>query len=371
MRSVYRLCLNLLGFAVIICCSACNAEKAKEEQMVALQEVKDNPEAQLANLNAAIAKSKRDASLFTRRAVILFKNNDLSKALEDINDAIRLAKSEPYNLFVKAQILRAMGRYEEALPLALQAERNSYHSSSLYVLLGELYLRRLNYAEAREYIEKAQELSPSNEYAFYFKGRIMAAVGDTVRAIDNFQAALKHNSELMEPKRELAGIYVGQFNLQAAQPFLNKAYKQAPTDAKLLLYKGIMYQQTQKADSAQLFFRKAVAQNDTLKEAHYKLGILLYAQGDNAGAVEHLQKVADRYRGTTKYHVTLASSYERTGQYLNALQEYQRLIKVEPNYSYAYQAIARIKAKLQRPSTDSTAVRNRTIDNRQQEDIHD
>ncbi|GAB3196458.1 tetratricopeptide (TPR) repeat protein [Pontibacter aydingkolensis] len=356
--------LSLLwGLVLLTSVSACDGEEAnREERMVNLSEVKDDEDAQLKNLNAAIEQSRRDGSLYARRAVVLLRKGELEKALSDANEAVNLTKNEPSTLFVKAQVLRALNRQEEALPLALQAERNSYQSSSLYVLLGELYLQRKEYKQAKVYLDKAQKLSPTDAYAFYYKGRVQEATGDTARAVRNYKLALEQLPDFMQPQRELAGILVNRGDYDAARPYLNAAQKLDAKDARLWYYKGLLYQATQKQDSAMLSFNRAVALNDTLYGAHYRLGMAAYLQGRTDTALVHLEKVYPKYEQEVKYLSTLAGAYERTGRNIKALQTYQQLVEVEPRYTYGYQAISRLKYKLTRPMPDSTAVRREMLE---------
>ncbi|WP_299821380.1 tetratricopeptide repeat protein [uncultured Pontibacter sp.] len=354
--------LYFWGLVLVMSLSGCVGEKDAQERMVDLTDVKDDPEAQLKNLDAAIDQSKRDGSLYARRAIVLLRKGDLERALKDAEDAVRLTKNEPSALFVKAQVLRALNRQEEALPLALQAERNSYQSSSLYVLLGELYLQRKDYKQAKLYLDKAQELSPTDAYAYYYKGRVQEVTGDTARAMRNYKMALEQLPDFMQPHRELTGLLIARKEYETAKPYLKTVEKLDKKDGKLWYYKGLLYQATQKQDSALLSFNKAVALSDTLYGAHYRLGMATYAQGNTEEALAHLEKVYDKYKREPKYLSTLAGAYERTGQNIKALSTYQRLVEVEPRYTYGYQAISRLKYKLTKPVPDSTTVRRATIE---------
>ncbi len=351
--------VSLMLLVLLMSLSSCDFEEGNKEQMVNLQEVKDDPAAQLQNLNAAIENSKRDGSLYARRAVVLLQKSNLEQALQDAEEAVRLTKKEPYTLFVKAQVLRAMGKPEEALPLALTAERNSYQSASLYVLLGELYLQRKEYKQAMEYVRKAQELSPADEFAFYYKGRVQEATGDSAKALQNYKLALEQAPDFMQPQRELAALLVGKGEFYAAKPYLQSAIKKAPEDAKLWYNKGIVYQVDQKQDSAMQAFAKAVSINDTLSGAQYKLGVHQLTLGNNEEALEHLEKIYHnkKYKLNQEYLIKLATAYERTGLYTKALTTYERLLKIDPTATYANRSIARLKYKVERPIPDSAAVR--------------
>ena len=320
----------------------------------------DDPEKQLVSLNEAIKSSKRDGSLFARRAMVLLRKGELEPALEDVNMAISLAKHDPSNYFVKAQVLYLMGRHEEALPLALRAERNSYQSSSLYVLLSELYLQQRDYEKARRYIRQALVLSPDSEFAFYYNGRILAEIGDTTKALFNYKQALAQRPDFMEPHRELAGLYLSQHEMALARLHLDKVGQLAPQDPLLWYYKGLLQLDAQHKDSAHFSFSKALSlSSDTLQGAHYQLGILEHANGNYEATLQHLELAKERYGNRLKYLSVTASSYERLGENLAALRTYERMVAIEPKHTYALQSIARLKYRLERPrpQLDSMAVR--------------
>ncbi|TXK46374.1 tetratricopeptide repeat protein [Pontibacter qinzhouensis] len=348
----------IVSLLLLISSAACSSEEGRKEQMVNLQVITDNPEAQLTNLTAAIERSRHDGSLYARRAIVLLRKGELEEALTDADLAVKLSKNNPAALFVKAQVLYALGQPDEALPLALRAERNSYQSASLYVLLSELYLQRKDFRQARAYVNRALEISPADEYAFYYRGRIQAETSDTSRAIGSYKAALEQAPDFMEPQRELAGLYLARNDVASATPYVEAARKLAPDDALLWFYQGRLYQLRQKQDSAMVFFEQALALNDSLQVAHFQYGLGLYKRGDNEGAVLHLEQAAKEYRMHPPYITTLAGAYERLGLYRNALQQYQRLVTLDPRYSFAYQSISRLKFKLEgrRTSTDTATV---------------
>ncbi len=341
----------LVLIAVMV--SGCSMSEGNKEGMVDLQKVKDDPETELENLNEAILSAKRDGSLYTRRAMVYLKKGAYQEALADADEAVKLTKNDPSALFVKAQALRLLSHEGQALKLALQAERNSYYNSSLYVLISDLYLKQKAYGKAKDYIRKALDLSPTDEYALYYQGRVAEVTGDTARAMRNYSLALKQAPEFMEPKRELAGILVSQHNFAPARAYIAKAQKAAPADGLLWYYRGLLYLGEEKHDSAHAFFSKAISIADTLQGAHYRLGLRAYIMGENEAAITHMLKAPD-YEHLLKYNTVLAGSYERTGQYLKALEQYQRILARDPNYSFAYSSISRLKSKLMRPAPDTT-----------------
>lgn len=346
----------VMGGVAALLATSCSLDESRREQMVNLQQVNDNPETQLANLTDAISRSGRDGSLYVRRALLFLKKGDLKKALVDVEEGLRLSKNDPAAFFVKAQVLRALGQREGALKLALQAERNTYQSPSLFVLLGDLYLQRSELGKASEYIDRALEQAPYDEYSLYYKGRVTVAKGDTARAAKYYAAALEQAPAFLEPQRELAVVLIAQKKFAAAKPYLDKVQQQLPQDGQLWYLRGQLYEAVQKQDSAFWSYSTALAAADSLPGPHYRIGLQFYARGDNAAAIEHLERAAPAYGRQPKFLSTLASSYERTGQFQKALQLYRQLMAAEPTHTYVRESIERLKYKIERPRTDTTAV---------------
>ncbi|WP_116543535.1 tetratricopeptide repeat protein [Pontibacter virosus] len=351
----------VLSWVVVVwMLSGCGKEEGTREQMVDLEAVAvEDPAKQLVSLSEAIERSKRDGSLYARRAMVLLRQDELDKALSDVNEAIRLSK-EPANFFVKAQVLYLMGRREEALPLALQAERNSFESSSLYVLLTELYLDKGEYAKASRFAKQALELSPDDPYAVYYKGRVSEVTGDTVVAIRHYQQALEFKPDFAETHRSLAGLYLAQPDLAQARKHTEHGLRLSPEDPELWHYKGVLQLQSARKDSALASFEKVLALSDTMQAAHFQLAQLRHGLGENELALQHLEN-APRYSKELKYLSVRASSLERTGENLAAMRTYERMLAIEPKHTYARQSVARLRYRLERPrpQLDSMAVRQR------------
>ena len=350
----------LSWIVLVVLLVGCGKEEGTREQMVNLAAVAvEDPAKQLISLSEAIERSKRDGSLYARRAMVLLRQDELDRALSDVNEAIRFSK-DPANYFVKAQVLYLMGRREEALPLALQAERNSFESSSLYVLLTELYLDKGENVKAAQFAKQALELSPEDPHAVYYMGRVSEVKGDTTVAIRLYQQALKSNPDFAETHRSLAGLYLAQHELAQANKHTAHGLKLKPDEPQLWYYKGMLQLQSTRKDSALISFEKALAFSDTMQAAHFQLAQLQHGLGSFEIALQHLEK-SSRYSGMLKHMSVRASSLERIGENLAALRTYERMLMIEPKHTYARQSVARLRYKLERPrpQLDSMAVRQR------------
>jgi tetratricopeptide (TPR) repeat protein len=113
----YLVLLSMLLFA----CGQGNRERSKIPptpfQTESIQNI-----ASLDALTNAIRSNPSVAENYYKRAIILQKMGDLSRALDDINRADRLKQNTGKYLFVKALILRDQKEYREAFAFAQSAE---------------------------------------------------------------------------------------------------------------------------------------------------------------------------------------------------------------------------------------------------------
>ncbi len=329
---------------------ACNPQQKKGEQMVNLEKVSNDEAAAIRHLDNAIQNNQKDASLYARRATLYLKKGNFNEALQDVEDAITRNKNELAYLVLKAQVLRAKGNPKAALPFALKAERNGHQSTGLYILLSDLYLQLDERQTAETYARKALELGPRNAFALYYNGLVSTASGDTTKAVNHFRKALKEKAGFTEAKRELSNLLIGRGELEEARKLLNSALADKPADGKSWYYKGLLFNELQKSDSALYSYSKAVGIADTLQKAHYEAGKLYYQKGNYEAAITHLKKAPASVFSSEQLVLMLAVAYERTGENIKALEQYQRFGSMQPDNRLAQQGVARTKSKLTMPA---------------------
>jgi len=121
----------------------------------------------LAKENLAIAMREPTADSLSLSAEINVRMGRHDQALSDIDRAIALGPSIADNTIVKARILNAVGRAEEAEELTRQAMRLDPHFKPAYArVLGHSLLHQERYAAAAKYLEMATSREGMNPYDF-------------------------------------------------------------------------------------------------------------------------------------------------------------------------------------------------------------
>jgi len=150
----------------------------------------------LAKSNLAMALREPTADAFALSAEINVRMGRQGLALNDIDRAIALGPSVADNTIVKAGILNAVGRAEEAEQLARQAMRLDPHFKPAYArVLGHSLLHQERYAEAVNYLEMAasEGKNPFDFVSLAVAYGYLERLKDASAAIDNYH---KLNLEL-------------------------------------------------------------------------------------------------------------------------------------------------------------------------------
>ena len=175
----------------------------------------------------------------------------------------------------------------EAAPTAKDAQ--------LYFDLGEVHLRKRDYALSASYSRQALELAPEYNYARH-----------------NLAVAYFHQGRYGESEREA---------LQTIAENPRRA------DTRVLL--GQIYLATNKPQQAEAYLRRALERDPESGMAHYYYGRLLYRQGHYAASATHLQHALSWQPQDFWLHYEVGRALQQAGQTEAALGQYHQALSLE------------------------------------------
>jgi len=379
-------------------------ERAETEWWEAVRLRPDLLDAQRALANAALRRndpgSLADAAAqiirlqpaspegFSLRALSEINRKQFAAAEADIRQAIAVAPQNSFghvqmgNLrFAQKQYSEAVKAYQHALDLnanskdALRGLMNTYvaqnqadraiaaaraqiakspDNSGFYDLLGTVLFRAkkdLNGAEAA--FLKSAQLDKSNVDALIKLGEVQATKGSLDQAIATYQQSLKDN-----PREASLYVLVGQLYesnhdwtkaADAYQRALEIKHEDPQASNNLA---RVMLQSGGNLDLALSLAQTARRGLPDSPDAADTLGWVYYQKGDYKPAIGMFQealKLGEKNNGpdnpTVHYHLGLA--YEKTDQPGLARQQFERVLKISPNYRDA----ADVKKRLSESSS--------------------
>jgi len=135
---------------------------------------------------------------------------------------------------------------------------------------------------------------------------------------------------------QLALKYYQSGNLAQAALICETLLQKKPGELPLLHFLGIVYQQLQNYDAAIKYLRLALELDCTSFEGFYNLGSALEKKGTLKEAIDCYQKVIQLNPNFADAHIKLGRALQSEGQIDDAISCYQKIIKINPNDAGIY-----------------------------------
>lgn len=331
------LLLLATGPAVVAGCADAPAERP--ETMVNLRTVQSGPKIQAEELEGAIARQPRNASLYARRAAFRLDAGQAEAALRDINQALELDDAPGEFYFVKARALRARGNIKSALAATTEAARRGFASPELNRLVGEMHLASRRYQDALDQLDRALQQEPDDAAALFYKGVAYIGLQDTLQALDYLRASLARDPRQPETLHQLAFLSNAFRQPAQAAGYARRGLKLAPTYGPLWYDYGRQFELQNQPDSATRIYARTVQLDTTFYRADYRLALAAFKARKYAEAVPHLQRALRRAPRLAGARQMLAESMESVGRWPEAAEQYRLLVAENPgNRHWTYKA---------------------------------
>lgn len=283
-----------------------------------------------------------DLNGYVGRARWYLANQQVGNAIRDINNALSIDGKNIDALLVLTDIYYALGDQDNILLTLNKATEIAPLDSRPVIKLAELSFLQGNSKMANAYLDKAVELNSINPQAYYMRGIICLSKNDTAQALKQFMKARSQDDTFIDPVLQIANIYSVQRN-PLAKDFYEQALQIEPYNYGIF-YDLAMYLQDNGNPE------KALEIYDTLdarmpgnyqflfNKGYVNLVYLLeydkaIAEFDKALAVSPKSVDALLNKGI---------AYEQKGDYNQAKNIYLQILKDNPNYQLAIDALYRI-----------------------------
>ena len=365
--SLVALIVPLCFFHIASAASAQNAsaQSAYDESVALLQSGK-YAEA-LAVIDAAIAAGARDPSFYNLKGLAASELGRDAEAEESFNAVIRLAPNSALGYTNLGVLLSKLGRYQDAARTFREAQTRDQNDFTALLGLGTSLVALHNYDEATTYLEKAWKVRPGDfQTGYEWAHSLLEAKQPAAAKKVLDQVARPPDADLAVKYYSLAGVIADalQDGASAAQSY-GQAYAikpgsyqlyvalvratlsaGAPSQASLPaapgdlsaaqnLALGLLFMSHDAFVEAIPPLERSVQQDGSSELATLNLALAYKNVGKSAAAAELVQRALER-RPSAALHNLLAGLQEESGQYLQAVQNYQRAVELDPNNEQYY-----------------------------------
>lgn len=335
-----KICLILMS---ILMFSSCSENISKNNNVNgSVDNVASVDKSDVDVVSEAILSDSLNADLYVQRARLNLANEKISNAIRDINSALSLDKKNIEALLVLADIYYALGDEDNILLTLNKASEYAPLDTRPIIKLSELSFLQGNFRMAEAYVDKALEMDRYNPKAYYMRGMIAMSANDTVEAMKNFMTSRMQQSDFVDPLIQIAHIYMAK-NDTLAKLFFKEAILVAPNNYYLVYDYAMYLQENGFPEEALSYYDSLLEIMPNNTDFNFNKGyVYLVYLGENERALECFDKVLQIDPNSVNALFNKGRTYEQMGDYINAKSIYLQILRNNPDYQLAIDAVNRI-----------------------------
>ena len=232
------------------------------------------PDKAVAAANAQIAKVANSTAFYDLLGTALFhEKKDLKGAESALEKSVELDKNNTDALLKLGQVQLTEQSADAAIATYQNASKDNPREPSFYVLIGEVYEAKQDWDRAKQYYQKALEISPQNAVASNNLAYVMMQTGGNVDvALSLAQTARRADPESPNAADTLGWIFYQKGAYKSAIDLFQEALKlgqkaKTPDNANVHYHLGLAYQKVDKPALAREQLQRVLKINPNYSDA--------------------------------------------------------------------------------------------------------
>lgn len=336
-KAVFIFLLALASCFLITGCQQKNKEET-QEQLHPSSEFDQIPLIQ--NLTAKISEKPNDPELHFARAKAYMELGNHINAMKDINEAIRLDSTAGEYYIELAEIHFSKQEYTRAITALETGCKNDPDNIDLMLELARYQLYAGERQKSIQLLDDVLRKNVSNAEAYFLKGMIFKEIGDTAKAISNFQTSVEQNPKYYQSYMQL-GLLLTKKKDTLALDYLNNALKLDPSSYEARYAIAMYHQEMNENEKAIELYNQMIMDFPQEKDAYYNIGYIHFqmdsvdkASRDFDRAIAVAPDYADAY-----YMRGLCAEVKK--DFNNARHYYHQALKLNPEHRLALAGLQR------------------------------
>jgi tetratricopeptide (TPR) repeat protein len=203
-------------------------------------------------------------------------------------------------------------------------------------LLGIIHYQLGSYSSAIEYLKKALQFDPGNNFVYFNLGNVFRDKLRLDEAIACYRKAIEIDTNFDDAYYNLGITLEDTGNFDEALSAYKNALHINPQNADVSNNIGTILQKKEEFDEAILYFKKALQINSQYFLAYHNLGNTFQKKNQPDEAIIYYQKALQLNPKSSDTYFNLGTAFTEKGQYDKAIDNFQKALQLNPKNSEAY-----------------------------------
>lgn len=254
----------------------------------------------------------------------------------DAGQIVQAAETEVDGYIIKPFVAKTL---EEKILAILHKKKNPSELQLLFQK-SEAAQEKGDPKEALRFLEKAQELNPKSARTRQAMGAIYEKMGDLDKAEELYKEAALVNPQFVKVHQSLGELYEKKGEPEKAAKAIEAAVEISPNNPDRLTLLGKVYLENGNLEKAEELFKAAVKHDPKNPDRQTAIGEIFLKAGLEDKAAESFQGSLELKQDVNVYN-RLGIALRRKGKFKEAILEYKKALKVDPNDEVIYYNIGR------------------------------
>lgn len=334
--------MRILTLVACLLFAACS-QNEKEEKVQAT-----DFRSSVSLLSKSLLDSPNDTSLLNARANLFLAQGNLEGALLDTEFLYQLDSNNYKSLSDLSHLYFQLGQkgkveyFRKAMYLLEKDIVTLKNVSKDLTLRYKLFFMVNKHKESLADINSVLKMDKYMSEAYYYKGLNYCKIGDTTKAISQFQTAVEQDPYYVDAYLVLGLLYDLKGD-SIAELYFDNALLVDSTSTRVLYNKGKYYQDIFKLEEAKKCYSALLRFDPKFIDAYYNLGYISLLQQEYFKGANYFSEViyANPRFATAFYSRGLC--FKGLGEFQKAAYDFKKALEVDPDFREAKIELSKIR----------------------------
>ena len=276
-------------------------------------------------------------------AVIAMQQERQEDAIQNLNEAIKVAPDEGFLYYLRANVYIQLEHYNEAMDDIIYTIANSLANEDTYTLLNIIAAQAMPTLEAK--LKAVESVNKTGEYLFLI-GLAHQNIGDNKGALEYYQKVTERRELDDVVASSIATAYQGIGDYSSALKYIDEAISLDPTDYTYIYTKAQILSEDGNLRRALAESNKYVSLVPDDADGYYQRAQIKSKSQDLQGAIDDYSKVIELSDTYLWAYIKRADRYTALGRKDAATADYRKVIEIlqeqdatDMTMAYAYQSL--------------------------------